>query len=767
MADFTALSTGTAYATLLPQISSRDLDLATMLDPAYSTPTNLPTNSQRLNSASGKFERFNGTSWVDALSSFNLTGAMAVTGTFTASGNLFGSFVTATADTGRFATGSIRFVAPNGIAIMPSGTLQTNDAIRLYNVNNAAGTNVGWIGLGWNSATNFYIGPGGAGTGSVPNKLSIQMSTIISSGGSFSVGSYIGSTYSSEIDSSGTGGAALYVQRTAATVFQLNQDGVGGTYYNAGGTGGSIAHYWQLGGITVMTLSSPKLSLNGARVYAGSYGGGAVTSNFGAGDGALASNTTGVACAAVGNFALNDNTTGNYNAAFGYSSLVTNTTGSSNTGFGTYTLSNNVSGVHNTAVGYSALNSNTTSYNSAFGSLALASNTTGGSNSAFGYITLNVNTTGGSNSAFGYAALQNNTVSNNTAFGSYALQANTTGTPNCAFGSSALTANTTGNDNNAFGASALVSNTTGGSNNAFGTSALHNNTTGPSNCAFGDSALVANVNGGYNIGIGGSALSANTAGSSNVAIGHNALQASTASNNTAVGYQALVGNTTGTPNTAVGNAALISNTTGSFNTAVGYQALYTVSTGSNNAAFGDQSLIAATGSNNTGLGHGAGSNITTGTNNTVIGYAAQASSVSVNNEITLGNSSITTLRCQVTSITSLSDARDKTDIKPLEVGLNLLRKINPVSFTWNTRDKAKIGIKDSGFIAQELKAAQEDLKCEEILQLVYEENPEKLEASYGRLIPVLVKAIQELDERLNKLIKLTVPRHLQYQYDLD
>jgi len=35
--------------------------------------------------------------------------------------------------------------------------------------------------------------------------------------------------------------------------------------------------------------------------------------------------------------------------------------------------------------------------------------------------------------------------------------------------------------------------------------------------------------------------------------------------------------------------------------------------------------------------------------------------------------------------------------------------------------------------------------------LVYESNPEKLEASYGKLVPILVKAIQELTAKVEAL----------------
>ena len=47
------------------------------------------------------------------------------------------------------------------------------------------------------------------------------------------------------------------------------------------------------------------------------------------------------------------------------------------------------------------------------------------------------------------------------------------------------------------------------------------------------------------------------------------------------------------------------------------------------------------------------------------------SSATASNEITSGNSNVTELRCADTTISSLSDARDKTDIIDLPWGLNL------------------------------------------------------------------------------------------------
>ena len=160
-------------------------------------------------------------------------------------------------------------------------------------------------------------------------------------------------------------------------------------------------------------------------------------------------------------------------------------------------------------------------------------------------------------------------------------------------------------------------------------------------------------------------------------------------------------------------------------------------------------------SNNTAIGNGAGYGDgtqanTTGTNNTFIGANAMGASSTASNVITLGDASISTLRCQVTTITSLSDERDKKNITPLGAGLDFLNKLRPVSFTWNTRDKCKVDIEDTGFIAQELLAVQNETGIT-IPNLINKENPDKLEAGYGTLIPVLVNAVQELTAMVKQL----------------
>lgn len=161
-----------------------------------------------------------------------------------------------------------------------------------------------------------------------------------------------------------------------------------------------------------------------------------------------------------------------------------------------------------------------------------------------------------------------------------------------------------------------------------------------------------------------------------------------------------------------------------------------------------------------------------GSNNTCIGYQAHISTGAVSNEIVLGNSSVSVLRCQQNTITALSDERDKKDIADLDKGLETVMALKPRKFVWDPRQVAVVnetleededghaipveevtmvtpaiaGTKDVGFIAQELQNVDDDF-----LRLVYDANPEKLEASYGRLVPVLVKAIQELSAKVTAL----------------
>ena len=346
-----------------------------------------------------------------------------------------------------------------------------------------------------------------------------------------------------------------------------------------------------------------------------------------------------------------------------------------------------------------------------------------------------------------------NSVSTNTVLGEEALDAAVTGGNCVAIGKRSLTTNTSGSQNIGIGMEALKLNTTGSNNIGVGHAALQSNTTADNNTAVGRSALGANETGAENTAVGANALDANTTGTPNTAIGYNSLTTNTTGgSNTACGKSALQNNTTANHNTAVGNNCLLANETGADNTAVGSLALDANTTANQNTAVGRSALsLNSTGQRNTAVGANAGNAITTGGNNLILGYDSDASSATVNNEITLGNSSIATLRCNTQTISSLSDARDKTNVIDLPEGLDFLTNLRPVKFEWATRDgNGKDGSYEHGFIAQDLQAVQKENNAD-YLNMVMDENPDRLEASYGKLVPILVKAIQELTIEVNKL----------------
>jgi hypothetical protein len=207
----------------------------------------------------------------------------------------------------------------------------------------------------------------------------------------------------------------------------------------------------------------------------------------------------------------------------------------------------------------------------------------------------------------------------------------------------------------------------------------------------------------------------------------------------------------GTDNITVGQNNFANLTTGYKNIAIGTNALSSVTSGSGNVAIGYQALGSnSTGNGNTAIGYNAGFYNTVGTNNTYIGNQSAPNCCDESNTINLGNAAIKTLRCQAGSITSLSDKRDKTNISLLSPALAFINALEPVSFDWNSRDGSKVGCSDIGFIAQQLVEAQQ--KTDFVVPgLVDESNPDKIEASYGKLIPILVKAIQDLTEEINNL----------------
>lgn len=237
-----------------------------------------------------------------------------------------------------------------------------------------------------------------------------------------------------------------------------------------------------------------------------------------------------------------------------------------------------------------------------------------------------------------------------------------------------------------------------------------------------------------NVFVGGRAGESWGSGDANVIIGNNAALAVSSS----VGGCVIIGSD------AVNGVSSVSSAT-----IVGYGAGQSL-TGSGNSFFGRAAgQVATSGTDNTFIGYFSAFNATSGNNNICIGAGSSKAAATTSNSITLGDSAITVLRCQVTTITALSDERDKKDIKDLDKGLDFILALRPVSFVWNMRDGKQIGVPDTGFIAQEVDAVQK--LYGEIPGLVYKENADKLELGQGKLIPFLVLAIQQQQEQIDDL----------------
>jgi hypothetical protein len=239
--------------------------------------------------------------------------------------------------------------------------------------------------------------------------------------------------------------------------------------------------------------------------------------------------------------------------------------------------------------------------------------------------------------------------------------------------------------------------------------------------------------------VGANALDTNSTGTLNTAVGSAALTANNiGGSNTAVGSAALTANISGSSNTAVGNDAMLLKAEGSFNTAVGDSALVNLAPnlgfgqlGGSNVAIGAQALSGLTqGGGNIGIGPLNSSN----TNTPVFSATNQS------NRVIMGHTSVTNAYVQV-AWTVTSDARDKTNFNAIPHGLDFITKLKPVSYQFklNRESDETNGPVRYGFKAQDI------LELEGSNPVIIDvEDPDKLKYQGESLVPVLVKAIQEL-----------------------
>ena len=170
------------------------------------------------------------------------------------------------------------------------------------------------------------------------------------------------------------------------------------------------------------------------------------------------------------------------------------------------------------------------------------------------------------------------------------------------------------------------------------------------------------------------------------------------------------------------------------------------------------------GQQNTIIGADAEASNSSAENQIVIGYNAMGTG---DNQIALGNTSITAIVAQVTSITAYSDNRIKRDVRDSELGLEFIKELRPVSYRWKnpadyppelreqrfagdtaTRPADNDTVHD-GLIAQEVRDVLDRLGLD---WSGWSANASdgKQGIQYGALTVPLVRAVQELDNSLRQ-----------------
>ena len=341
---------------------------------------------------------------------------------------------------------------------------------------------------------------------------------------------------------------------------------------------------------------------------------------------------------------------------------------------------------------------------------------------------------------------------------------------------------TDGSGNTSIGYGALNNLTSGDSNVALGYEALEDVNSGIHNVGLGYRAGMNITTGQYNVAVGNYALSTNTTGGWNTCIGYGAGNTMSGNDhNTCIGRNAGYNITSGGSNTIIGSQAGDAQTSAHNNTFVGTRAGTSATTGNGyNTAIGVDALEdCTTGSFNVSLGTNTIKNVTTGANNIGVGYRAGNAGqpggqiTSQSNIACIGDTAITSLNCQV-SLSVASDQRDKTDFTPLDLGLNFVKSLTPYTFKWDKRSNYvdwdsnpttdldtvthdgthKEDQLDIGFKAQDVEVLEEaaGYNKDNKTNLTYALSPDGkiYSMKYEKLVPVLVKAIQELEADLKE-----------------
>jgi hypothetical protein len=145
-------------------------------------------------------------------------------------------------------------------------------------------------------------------------------------------------------------------------------------------------------------------------------------------------------------------------------------------------------------------------------------------------------------------------------------------------------------------------------------------------------------------------------------------------------------------------------------------------------------------------------NMFTTAGNVGIGTTAPSGMLHLNGSALFTSSGDLTCIGDITAFGNISDRRFKDNIVniPLDIALDKVKNLRPVTFTWldTIQNKAKRGTTDVGFIAQEVEEVVE-YAVGEFNDIVSGERYKKL--NHERIIPYLVGAVQLLQQKIDDL----------------
>ena len=214
------------------------------------------------------------------------------------------------------------------------------------------------------------------------------------------------------------------------------------------------------------------------------------------------------------------------------------------------------------------------------------------------------------------------------------------------------------------------------------------------------------------------------------------------------------------------------------NTCVGRSA-GSANLGDNNTLIGLEAGTSVTADDNTIVGRSAGLALTSGSNNLLLGHDSGRSGspggniATGSNELVLGDENISQAHVQV-DWTVASDQRDKTDFTALDLGLDFVKALAPVTYKWDKRSKYgdkkaddyditnytpdgthKEDWLDIGFKAQEVEAleiaAGYNKSSKTNLISSHTSDGKQMGLQYSKFVPILVKAIQEQNALIESL----------------